>query len=294
MKIGFFALGIGTGAHPDVIRVAAETAERAGFATIWAPEHVVLFDSHDSKYPYDESGRFATPADFDWLDPFLTLTYAAAATTKARLATGICLVPQRNPLILAKEIATLDRLSGGRFALGVGIGWLKEEFDALGVPFERRARRTREYIEVMRKLWSEPVTTFRGEFAGFENARSFPKPPQGANIPIWFGGESEPALRRVAAYGNGWFGFNLDPAGAQEKINRLRALIRERGREREKFEMIVSPYTKRITPDDLKRYRDAGADEVVMLTNLPRDAARVRGHVEQMAREWVEPAAKLG
>lgn len=293
MKIGLFAIGIGTAAHPAVIRAAAETAERTGFATVWAPEHIVLFDSHESKYPYNDTGKFATPADFDWLDPFLALTYAAAATSKVRLATGICLVPERNPLILAKEVATLDRLSGGRFALGVGIGWLKEEFDALGVPFERRAQRTREYIDVMRKLWREPVVTHAGEFVRFENARSYPKPPQGAKVPIWFGGESEPALRRVAACGDGWFGFNLNPAQAKEKIERLRALIKERGRERDRFEIIVSPYTQEITRDDLKRYRDAGVDEIPMGINFKPDPAQVRAQVEQMSRDWVEPAAKL-
>jgi probable F420-dependent oxidoreductase len=293
MKIGLFAIGIGAAAHPAVIRAAAETAERTGFATVWAPEHIVLFDTHESKYPYDESGRFATPADFDWLDPFLALTYAAAVTSKVRLATGICLVPERNALILAKEVATLDRLSGGRFALGVGIGWLKEEFDALGVPFERRAQRTREYIDVMRKLWSEPVATHAGEFVRFERARSYPKPPQGTKVPIWFGGESEPALKRVATYGDGWFGFNLNPAEAREKIVRLRALIKERGRERESFEIIASPYTQKITRDDLKRYRDAGVDEIPMLVTLKQNPAETRAAVEQMAREWVEPAAKL-
>ncbi|MGH7864483.1 MAG: LLM class F420-dependent oxidoreductase [Candidatus Binataceae bacterium] len=293
MKIGLFAIGIGTAAHPGVIRAAAETAERTGFATVWAPEHIVLFDSHESKYPYNDTGKFATPADFDWLDPFLALTYAAAVTSKIRLATGICLVPERNPLILAKEIATLDRLSSGRFALGVGIGWLKEEFDALGVAFERRAQRTREYIDVMRRLWREPVVTHSGEFVRFENARSYPKPPQGAKVPIWFGGESEPALRRVAAYGDGWFGFNLNPAQAGERITRLRALIKERGRERDHFEIIASPYTQQITRDDLKRYRDAGVEEIPMGINLKDNPAEVRAQVEQMSVDWVEPAAKI-
>src|SRR5215468_10284587 len=152
MRIGLFALGLAGGAHPDVIRAAAETAERAGVATLWAAEHVVLFDRYQSSYPYSPTGAFPLGAEADWLDPFITLTFAAAVTDRIRLATGICLVPERNPLLLAKEIASLDRLAGGRFALGVGIGWSAEEFAALGVPFARRAERTREYIEVMRRL----------------------------------------------------------------------------------------------------------------------------------------------
>ena len=164
MKTGLFALGIGNGTRPEIVRATAEHAEGAGISTLWVGEHVVLFDRHDSKYPYSAEGNFPLPADADWLDPFITLTFAAAVTKEIRLATGICLVPEHNPLVLAKEVASLDHLSGGRFALGVGIGWSAEEFAALGIPFDRRAQRTREYVEVMRRLWGEKLTTFRGEF----------------------------------------------------------------------------------------------------------------------------------
>jgi probable F420-dependent oxidoreductase len=196
MKIGLFALGIGAATSADIIRKVAETGERTGFATLWAAEHVVLFDRHDSKYPYSDTGKFPLAANADWLDPFITLTFAAAVTSKIRLATGICLVPEHNPLILAKEIASLDKLAKGRFALGVGIGWSAEEFSALGIPFERRAQRTREYIDVMRQLWSEGVASHHGEFVNFDNAGSFPKPPQGAKLPVIFGAR---AIRRSGA-----------------------------------------------------------------------------------------------
>jgi probable F420-dependent oxidoreductase len=293
MKTGLFALGIGTGTHPEVVRATAQNAERVGFSTLWVGEHVVLFDRHDSKYPYSEKGNFPLPADADWLDPFITLTFAAAVTRKIRLATGICLVPEHNPLVLAKEVASLDRLSGGRFALGVGIGWSAEEFAALGIPFERRAHRTREYVEVMRRLWGEPVASFHGEFVNFDNARAFPKPARGAALPVLFGGESGPALKRVADIGNGWFGFNLDPAEAREKIGRLRSLLCERGRKPSEVEIVVAPYLKRITTDDLRRYRDAGVDEVVFVTTPPADAAKVSGWLDKMASDWVEPASRL-
>ena len=140
MKIGLLTAGLGRAAHPRTLRTIAEQAERLGFGTLWAPEHVVLFDRYtDSKYPYSQDGAFAVPSTTDWMDPFVALTYAAACTGTIRLATGICLVPEHNPLVLAKVIASLDYLSGGRFALGVGIGWSAEEFKALGIPFERRA-----------------------------------------------------------------------------------------------------------------------------------------------------------
>ena len=215
MKIGLFAIGIGASANPDVIRKVAQTGERVGFATLWAAEHVVLFDRHDSKYPYSDSGKFPLAANADWLDPFIALSFAAAVTSSVRLATGICLLPEHNPLVLAKVIASLDKLAKGRFAFGVGIGWQAEEFAAIGIPFERRAQRTREYIDVMRKLWSDGVASHHGEFVNFDNAGSYPKPPQGAKLPVIFGGESNPALRRVAEYGDGWYGFNLDPDRGQ-------------------------------------------------------------------------------
>jgi probable F420-dependent oxidoreductase len=294
MNVGLFALGINRATTPAIVRRTAAGAERCGFATLWVGEHVVLFDRQDSKYPYSADGEFPLDGGADWLDPFITLTFAAAVTSKIRLATGICLVPEHNPLVLAKEIASLDRLSGGRFAFGVGIGWSAEEFAALGLPFERRAARTREYIDVMRKLWSEDVTTHRGEFVSFERARSYPKPARRDKLPVIFGGESAPALRRVVEYGNGWFGFNVSPADAVAKIERLRELCRERGRDLRELELIVSPYTIRITRDDLARYRDAGVHELVMLGNPPTEEAQVDSWLERLAAEWVAPAAKLG
>lgn len=293
MRIGLFALGLGAGAHPEVIADVARTAERTGVATLWAAEHVVLFERYGSAYPYSASGAFPLGAEADWLDPFIALSFAAALTSRIRLATGICLVPEHNPLILAKQVASLDRLARGRFALGVGVGWSAEEFHALGIPFERRAARTREYIEVMRKLWSPGVATHRGEFVRFDDAGSFPKPHQGAKVPVIFGGESDAALRRVAEYGDGWYGFNLDPGGAGQKIARLGQLLAERGRTLADAELIVSPYTRKITADDLARYRDLGVREVVMLANLPADHAQATARVERFAREWVEPAGQL-
>src|SRR5262249_50522656 len=206
MQIGYFAVGIGPAVNPELVRTIATTAERLGFATIWAPEHVVLLEDYESKYPYS-SGKFPGPADTPIADPFTTLAYAPACPSKIRLGTGICLVPEHNPLVLAKTAATVDRLSGGRFIFGVGVRWLAEEFQALGISFDRRAQRTREYIEVMRKLWTERRSSHQGEFVSFGSVLSYPKPVANA-VPGWFGGESTPALRRVAQYGGGWIGLN--------------------------------------------------------------------------------------
>jgi probable F420-dependent oxidoreductase len=293
MKIGVPGFGIGKSARPGTLRTLAEHAERLNFATLWAPEHVVLFDQHESKYPYSDDGRFLAGSTINLLDPFVGLSYAAARTSRIRLATGICLVPEHNPLVLAKVIASLDALSGGRFALGVGIGWSAEEFAALGISFERRAQRTGEYIDVMRKLWREEKSDHTGEFVKFAGARSFPKPAQGGNVPVIFGGESLPALRRVANHGSGWYGVNLDPDQAAAKIARLDALLDEKGRSRREIEIIISPYHHAISSADLRAYHELGVTEIVPFMRLPVDDKQIPEYLESIACDWVEPAAKL-
>jgi probable F420-dependent oxidoreductase len=296
MKVSFFCIGIGNGASADAIREIATNAERLGFSGIWAPEHVVLFDRQSSRYPYDPEGHLPLPKDIDFNDPFVGLTYAAAVTSRIRLATGICLVPERNPVFLAKEIATLDRLSGGRVALGIGIGWSAEEFRAAGVPFEHRARRTREYIELMRRFWSEDRVTFKGEFTTVENARSFPKPVSGSRIPILIGGESDAALKRTAAYGTGWFGLGLRPDEVAAKVKQLHQLARANDRDPEELEIIIGPYNKPATPEDLKHFRAAGVQEFALTLGfeVPERPSAIRPWMEKLASDWVEPASRLG
>lgn len=295
MKVSFFCIGIGNGASADAIREVAINAERLGFSGIWAPEHVVLFDRQSSKYPYDPEGQLPLPKDIDFNDPFIGLTYAAAVTSRIRLATGICLVPERNPVFLAKEVATLDRLSGGRVALGVGIGWSAEEFSAAGVPFERRAKRTREYIELMRRLWSEDTATYRGEFVKVESARSFPKPVCAAKVPVLFGGESDAALKRAASYGTGWFGLGLTPEEVGVKVNQLHRFARANSRDPGELEIIIGPYNKPASPSDLKHFRAAGVQEFVLTVGfeVPEKPSAIRAWMEKLASEWVEPASKL-
>ena len=294
MKVGLFALGAATANPMAVLKALAEGAERHGFSTLWVPEHVVLLDKYASRYPYSESGELPARTDGSIPDPFVTLTAMGAVTSRIRLGTGICLVPEHNPVVLAKVVATLDWLSGGRVVLGTGIGWLAEEFAAIGIPWERRAARTRECIEAMRRLWKDPVSSYRGEFVSFEGVRSNPKPARGAGVPVVFGGESGPALKRTAEYGDGWFGFNLTPDEASTKIRRIEELLQANQRKRSDVELIVSPYLKPIKPDDLKRYRDSGVDEVV-ITNMrpPRTIEEVSANLDSAARTWLELASKL-
>jgi probable F420-dependent oxidoreductase len=295
MKIGFFAIGIGNLARPDLITEVATNAERLNFSTVWAPEHIALLDRFASRYPYARGEQLPIQLDIALLNPFLALTYAAAHTSRIRLATGICIVPEYHPLLLGKVAASLDYLSGGRFALGIGIGWLAEEFQALGIPWERRAQRTREYIEAMRRLWEDERSSYSGEFVQFEGARSYPKPIKGAKLPVLVGGQTEAALKRAAAYGNGWCGFNLTPEETAQAINRLRELLQANNRNPQDFEFSMAPVAS-ATPADLQRYRDAGVDELYLTPVFHRQVsttAEVTALLEELARAWVEPAAKL-
>jgi probable F420-dependent oxidoreductase len=293
MKVGISGIGMGKGSRPRTLQLVAEHAERLGFATLWSPEHVVLFDHYESAYPYSDDGQFLAAGNIDLADPFVTMSYVAARTSRIRLATGICLVPEHNPLVLAKRVASVDSLSGGRVALGVGVGWSAEEFAALGIPFERRAQRTCEYIEVMRKLWREDKSSFSGEFVTFKEARCYPKPAQRGGVPIIFGGESIPALRRVARYGNGWFSVKLNADQLAAKLERLGALLKEQNRTLAEIELIVSPYDREVTRDELRRYHELGVREIIPFVRVPSAERQIPAHLEQLARDWVEPAAAL-
>ena len=294
MQTGFIAVGIGLMADPEVMSLAAETAEQAGFHSIWAPEHIVLLDQYASRYPYSPDGKFPSPTmQVEILDPFAALTFVAAQTKTIRVGTGICLVPERNPLTTAKEVATLDKLSGGRFDFGVGVGWLEEEFTALGVPWARRAARTREYLQVMKKLWTEEETSFEGEFCSFPSVRSYPKPVQKPHPPIIFGGESEPALKRVGGVGDGWFGMNVGVDEAPAKIGRIKDYARAAGRDPDALQFAISPgMGTPLTHDDIKRAQDAGVDQLIVGL-FPADRQAVKDDIARLAEQVVEPAASL-
>lgn len=294
MKIGYFAIGIGPAAAPEAIAVAAQTAEACGFHSIWAPEHVVLLDQYDSKYPYSKDGRLpGLNTTVDILDPYIALTFAAAFTKTIRLGTGISLIPERSPVVTAKEIASLDKLSNGRFDLGVGIGWLAEEFTAVGVPWERRAERTREYLKAMKLLWTQENPEFSGEFCSFPKVRMYPKPVQKPYPPIIFGGESTPALKRVGEVGDGWFGVNVTPEAAPGLIARMKHYAQAAGRDPEKLTFAVSPgLGSPIDIDMVKQFRDAGAHQVIA-GGIPHDANAAKGEIERLAEKLVVPAAKL-
>ncbi|MGH2887664.1 MAG: LLM class F420-dependent oxidoreductase [Solirubrobacteraceae bacterium] len=285
MRLGLHALGIGTGARREVIDAVAIAAEATGFRSLWVGEHVVMVDRGASRYPYAPDGRIAVPADADWLDPMIALSFAAAATRTIRVATGVLLVPEHNPVTLAKQAASLDRLSSGRLALGIGVGWSQEEFAALGIPFERRGARADEYVAAMRTLWRDEPASFNGEFVKFADIRVNPKPVRDGRIPIIVGGNSDAALRRAARTGDGWYGFNLtDLAAARERITRLRTLCQAAGREPSELDIAVA-LAYPPGPDEHDELTELGVDELVLVAAPPADPAQADSWVRALRQD---------
>jgi probable F420-dependent oxidoreductase len=286
MRLGLHALGIGAGAKRAVIDAVASAADDCGFATLWSGEHVVMVDRSESRYPYSDDGVIAVPAQADWLDPMIALSFAAAASSRIAIATGVLLLPEHNPVVMAKQAASLDRLSGGRLVLGVGVGWSREEFAALGVPFEHRASRTAEYVAAMRTLWRDDVASFDGKFVGFDSIRVNPKPVRDRRIPVMVGGNSDSALRRVAAWADGWYGFNLDGVAAvRERIGMLDRLCGASGRDRAELRLAVALSSPEV--GDVSALADLGVDELVLVEAPPDRPEAVPGWVSALADRWM-------
>ncbi len=238
MKFGVAFANIGSFVDPvEAIRLA-RAAEAAGFESIWTVDHVVVPAGYQSRYPYDPSGRLPSGEGTVFPDPLIWLAYVAARTSTLRLGTGILIVPQRNPLVLAKELATLDSLSGGRMILGAGIGWLEEEFVALGVPFAGRVQRTEEAIAAMRALWSEEQAGFDGTTVRFARCFLRPQPP-GGTIPVHVGGHSPAAARRAGRIGDGFFPFGVSPEELPPLIDLVQKSAEEAGRDPTAIEVTV-------------------------------------------------------
>ncbi|SPM32292.1 Flavin-dependent oxidoreductase, luciferase family (includes alkanesulfonate monooxygenase SsuD and methylene tetrahydromethanopterin reductase) [Mycobacterium rhizamassiliense] len=286
MRLGLHALGIGSGADRAVIDAVASTADALGFATLWAGEHVVMVDQSASRYPYSDDGVIAVPAEADWLDPMIALGFAAAASSRIGIATGVLLLPEHNPVVVAKQAASLDRLSGGRLTLGVGVGWSRDEFAALAVPFERRAARTAEYAAAMRTLWRDDIASFTGEFVSFDSIRVNPKPVRSRRIPIVLGGNSDAALRRVAAWGDGWYGFNLDGVAAvRECIGKLNELCDGLNRDRSELRLAVA--LRSPSPEDVDELTALGVDELVLVESPPAHPGQAADWVSGLADRWM-------
>lgn len=272
MKFALMGVGHGSTGRRELLVEVVQKAETLGFESAWIPEHLVVPTRITSRYPYTADGKLPYDAGAALLDPFVALGFLAACTKTIKLGTGIFVVPLRNPLAVAKAVASVDVLSNGRLLFGVGIGWLEDEFNAVGMNFKDRAARTREWIEIMKALWTEETPQFSGKFHSFAPVGFNPKPIQKPHPPIIFGGESRPALKRVAEVGDGWFGYHYTPDTVKPQIALLKELTQQAGRTFSKLEITIAPdIDLQLTRDTVNRFADAGVHRLT--TPAPRSVS---------------------
>ncbi|MBW2496749.1 MAG: TIGR03619 family F420-dependent LLM class oxidoreductase [Deltaproteobacteria bacterium] len=288
MDIGYFGLNVGAFDNADAMTRLLQTAEGAGFESIWTGEHVILVDPQEPPSP--------VPPDSPFVDTIASLAFAAGKTERIKLGSGIILIAQRDPIVLAKELTGIDVLSKGRLLFGVGVGYVPGEFEALGIPYEERGARTSEHIEVIRTLWTQEQPAFDGQFTSFSGIQSRPLPVQKPHPPILVGGMSAPALRRAVGQGNGWYGFfqDLDAtknalAGLEDAAERV-----ERPAQLGRLEISVTPPGP-VDADTAKRYEDLGVDRLILMRGF-QDMAGAGGESAQDAviRFLEETAEALG
>lgn len=266
MHFGLWYASVGPFAFPDAGVALATAAERAGFESLWTGEHVAVPADYESTYPYSDTGRMAGGGAVPMAEPLVWYAYIAGQTSTIRFVTGVMVLPQREPVLVAKQVATLAVLSGERFSLGVGGGWLREEFEVLGADFPTRAKRLDEYIDAMRALWSQDKASFEGEFVRFSEAQLSPRPPSGA-VPVVIGGHSEAAARRAGRAGDGFFPAKGSPEELAHLFDVVRKTAADHGRDPAEIELsvhdpsVLDPARAEAT---VERWRALGVDRVIV------------------------------
>ena len=281
MKFGLFATFMSPRAVRQMIRDFAQACEGIGLDSIWMGEHVVLFDETEHPYPGSADGKIPVPEGGGMLDTVGTIGYMSAVTDHLRFGTGITLVSQRNPVYTAKEFTTLDWLSGGRIDFGIGVGWCKEEVIASGYSWEDRGQRTDEFLELVKSFWTDQTTQYNGNHFTVAPCHMDPKPLQNPHIPIFVGGHSKPALRRAAKYGDGWYGFQLNPEQAAPIVNELHELRAATGREHLPFEIVITP--GRIDADQIAQFEALGIKRLILHLGSQK-AEKVEARLREVER----------
>lgn len=276
MKFGLFGINTGPCATPDTARRVAQEAERCGFESVWTGEHVVLPDPQVPPSP--------VPPETPFLDPAVCLAFVAAHTQTILLGTGIIILPQRNPLVLAKELASVDVVSKGRLLFGLGIGYLEPEFRALGIPFEDKAGRSLDYLAAILAVWTQEKPAHQGRYASFSGIQARPRPQQKPHPPVIIGGHTPPAFRRAVEHANGWYGFAMDVEGALRCVDGIKQAQARYARPPElgPLELSVTPRGK-VDADTVRRFADAGVHRLIIY--------RPRGSEEEIVRDlrdWAE------
>jgi len=277
MKFGLFGINFGACAAPATAANVARAAESAGFESLWTGEHVVLPDPQAPPSP--------APPLTPMLDPAVALAFIAAHTKSIRLGTGIIILPQRNPVVLAKELASLDVLSGGRLIFGIGIGYLKPEFDAIGAPFDHKGPRSEEFLAAMLALWTMEKPAYGGRFVKFSGVNAMPRPAQKPHPEIVFGGRTPDAYSRAARLAKGWYGFALDVDATAKSVEGVRAACTKAGRRFEELEISVTPRGP-IDRDTARRFADLGVHRLILLPR-PGDEGALIEFVREVGRDLI-------
>lgn len=261
MKIGVFEFCIDKSVDPAMI---AKRAEELGFDSFWVPEHAVIPIKTSSPYPASDDGKI--PDEYGRItDPFVSLARASAVTKTIELGTGICLIPERNPLELAKEVATLDHFSGGRFIFGIGAGWLREETEIMGGDFDHRWGQTKDAVLAMKELWTQEEAEYHGKYYDFPAVRSFPKPARKPHPPIYMGGSSKYVFKRVVEWGDGWMPVLASVEYIKEGRQRLNELAEQAGRDPKEIAVLAFGFPGKFrTGDEIKELESAGVDHATI------------------------------
>ncbi len=277
LKFGLFSMNMEACSYPEVAARIARHAEATGFDSLWAGEHVVLPDPQAPPSPMAPGDRI--------LDPTVTLAFLAAKTTTIRLGTGIIILPQRNPLVLAKELASLDALSGGRLIFGVGVGYLEPEFRALGIPFANRGARTDDYLAAMRAIWTQDKPAHQGRFVSFTNVQAHPQPHR---LPIVTGGHSAGAYRRAVEVTDGWYGFGLDLDGTSRALAGLREAQSRHERPAELGDLEISVTPRRLPDrDEAARFAALGVHRLILMPPAGMDESALTDYVSAVGDSLV-------
>lgn len=293
MEIGLHIPQVGPAANRNNVETFARTVDEAGYDGLWVFDHVVLQKEQQSRYPYSPDGNIGIRPQLDFLEPLTQLAFLAGITKRVRLGPSVLVLPMRQPVLHAKIMATIDFLSGGRFVLGAGVGWWKEEFEALSVPFERRGKRMDECLQLVKSLWTDEFTDFRGEFYEVVDWASNPKPVNGS-IPIWLGGESKGQLRRVGKYADGWHATAKSLPTLKEDFAVAKEAAAAAGRDPETLVLaiegagVLAPDRLEQTADGLSRLREIGVFHAIIGVH-PKHMANAVPLIEEFASKYLKP-----
>lgn len=287
MDVGVIIPNAGPKASIENIVTTARWAEELGYHSLWLTDHIVLAKQIKAHYPYRTHGRWDYPPDTKWLDPLLTLAWAGAAAPSLKLGTSVLVLPIRNPVLLAKQIASLDFLSGGRVILGAGTGWMEEEFNIIGESFKNRGRRVVEMVELMRQFWTGDMVNFQGEFYQVSDCKMHPKPVQ-EKVPVVWGGHSDAAIKRAARLGDGWHPTQISLDQLDDGIKKLRQYCRQFNRNPDTLSIIARPGDRyEITAKTQARHHELGVNHLVVDTPIKEedpDLELLRAQMERVAQ----------